>query len=729
MKKLLYLCMIFSVLLNETKGSRYSNPECEDEDLPSLTVHTLISLMERWEEANPQEPMPAVASALYNKYSIIHDDMGDLEQFKETLVKDILGESPTVPEDMFSTAEECALESMLSHNTHDVDGHPEENGVIYTLAGPVAGGTLLAGLEVMHRFEGIPLPELPSLAEAAMPPEMQAHLIYPLYASTLAGDLAEMAVQFMAQPDSEPSVGPLGHFYTSSHCPRTYAFMEDDFHYQGLTFTRAEIFGGIDALLISSGLSEQWVGSDLRLSQVLAMYYGHQGLPEKSEYRSCNRMNLFDTLDINEIKAQAKTFMFGVIRNYEDRVQWIEENIDNFADIEGEFDAALDTAWETFNSFAGPAYAYEDYEPCSEGEGGQCPSEVDLVVVTEHPRGGSPAIENYLPHLVEYMSHGTGGSTLSIIDDRTARWVTELKHIQNIHRWSCNFHTKAPRGFKRNVRAVWNNLEQHYRSFYEHYKDNQHEPPMQVLLFNYPSKWQAQDFMDRMAAFQEKFPVVKIFIVGGETNNFVKIHDELPDISFDYSDTHHWDSFAENINRKICPDPRPLFDMPTFTTTPAPETDELEEEVTEGEDGDITEEYSTERPQVEDSGECDEGFVGVGSECFQVHDNEFLRWDVARQHCKEEGLDLAAPSDPVMLRDFLQQHDLGYDYWLGARGTGDGFFWINGEPVDGPWQPGHPFVSGRNRCVDFRTKSLPPLFDFTCSNSQRFICQQFPEEE
>ena len=54
------------------------------------------------------------------------------------------------------------------------------------------------------------------------------------------------------------------------------------------------------ALKNGKGLS----GRDMKLSQILRMYYSNVGLPGNPEYKACNRLNLYQNFDKDELKKQ-----------------------------------------------------------------------------------------------------------------------------------------------------------------------------------------------------------------------------------------------------------------------------------------------------------------------------------------------------------------------------------------------------------------------------------------
>lgn len=123
------------------------------------------------------------------------------------------------------------------------------------------------------------------------------------------------------------SVGAPG-AWNSTTLPRWY-FLSQREH---LELTDAEIRGGIDGLVIAQNIQD-WRNqvSQLRLSQILDMYYSQRGI-FSSEYRSCNRRELFTRVaTIAQLQAQTIAFSTVLDRDVQLRVTLTSEAIRNFA--------------------------------------------------------------------------------------------------------------------------------------------------------------------------------------------------------------------------------------------------------------------------------------------------------------------------------------------------------------------------------------------------------------
>lgn len=109
------------------------------------------------------------------------------------------------------------------------------------------------------------------------------------YLATLAGDLAEIAlIQGPEFKNERYILGTYGNWNSTSR-PR-YHFVDGN---EFLEMTAAEVRGGLDGLVLAERLPEYYAryGGNLRLSQVLDMYYGRRGLFGRDNHASKRRAN------------------------------------------------------------------------------------------------------------------------------------------------------------------------------------------------------------------------------------------------------------------------------------------------------------------------------------------------------------------------------------------------------------------------------------------------------
>ena len=111
-------------------------------------------------------------------------------------------------------------------------------------------------------------------------------------------------------------------FWNSSMRPNIYYIMGRDGTFDA---TRAEIIGGIDGLIIAKNLPG-WIEKfrNLRLSQVLDMYYSNRGLHVDGIVRACDRGTIFRHVapktvmeeQVNTSRLVFVSFFERVIKNF-----------------------------------------------------------------------------------------------------------------------------------------------------------------------------------------------------------------------------------------------------------------------------------------------------------------------------------------------------------------------------------------------------------------------------
>lgn len=147
------------------------------------------------------------------------------------------------------------------------------------------------------------------------------------WASTLSGDLAEVAL-LQGPLTNDIRVGASG-AWNSTQLPHWYFLSQRE----RLEMTDAEIRGGIDGLVLGTNVQD-WRNraSQLRLSQLLDMYYSQRGV-FSSNARACNRRELFaQVAPIAQLQAQTIAFSTVLDREMQLRVTLTPAAIQQFAD-------------------------------------------------------------------------------------------------------------------------------------------------------------------------------------------------------------------------------------------------------------------------------------------------------------------------------------------------------------------------------------------------------------
>lgn len=215
---------------------------------------------------------------------------------------------------------------------------PVENGVIHTLSGAVSAGTLIAGIAAGIVQQNVATRELLLLTriqarnrhhgrQQQQPQQPQIPLIVDnRWAATLAGDLAEVAL-LQAPIRTNVNVGASG-AWNSTAIPQWYFLSQRE----RLEMTDAEIRGGIDGLVIAMKINE-WrnQASQLRLSQIIDMYYSQRGI-FSSNVKACQRRSLFNEVaPIDRLQVQTTAFSTVLDREMQLRVTLSSTAIRNFA--------------------------------------------------------------------------------------------------------------------------------------------------------------------------------------------------------------------------------------------------------------------------------------------------------------------------------------------------------------------------------------------------------------
>lgn len=146
------------------------------------------------------------------------------------------------------------------------------------------------------------------------------------WAATLGGDLSEVTL-LQGPLSREISVGAAG-AWNSTAVPHWYFLSQRE----RLEMTDAEIRGGIDGLALGLNIAD-WRRdiSQLRLSQVLDMYYSNRGILSP-KFRSCNRRELFtEFVPPNQLQVQTIAFSTVLNREMQLRVTLNNSNIEQFS--------------------------------------------------------------------------------------------------------------------------------------------------------------------------------------------------------------------------------------------------------------------------------------------------------------------------------------------------------------------------------------------------------------
>ncbi|XP_052902049.1 uncharacterized protein LOC128309652 [Anopheles moucheti] len=194
--------------------------------------------------------------------------------------------------------------SLVDIASNAISACPVENGVVYTPWGSVMAGTVLAGIAAGLEPQTVQLRDLVVRSDQYRSRQVQSLRVDNRWAATLSGDLAEVSLLHAPSAENNVQVGAAG-AWNRTVAPRWYFLTQRE----NLQMTDSEIRAGIDGLLLATNIAE-WRSraNNLRLSQLLDMYYSHRGVFNDT-VRSCNRRDLFTTVaPMQQLREQTVAF-------------------------------------------------------------------------------------------------------------------------------------------------------------------------------------------------------------------------------------------------------------------------------------------------------------------------------------------------------------------------------------------------------------------------------------
>lgn len=180
---------------------------------------------------------------------------------------------------------------------------PIHGGVVHTTWGAVSGGNLIAGIAAGAQPQRIPISKL----NTNLPSEQST--VFNIFGATVSGDLAEASLMQGTRTATRISVGAAGG-WNSTEAQR-FHMLQSTLH---LEMTDPEIRGGIDGLVLGTNLPNILsVFGQLRLSQLLDMYYNARNGVFDSNLRACNRQMLSTQfLDTNTLNRETVAFAMAL---------------------------------------------------------------------------------------------------------------------------------------------------------------------------------------------------------------------------------------------------------------------------------------------------------------------------------------------------------------------------------------------------------------------------------
>ncbi|XP_043288146.1 uncharacterized protein [Venturia canescens] len=291
---------------------------------------------------------------------------------------------------------------------------PLEFGVVLTPFGTISLGTVISAIAAALEPQNVSVKLLLGDSENS-DRSMWLSLIKRsttqidnVWVSTIAGDLAEMAVYQGPVEGKRMSLGATG-FWNSSMRPNIFYLVGRDGTFDA---TRAEIVGGIDGLVIAKKLPK-WLEDmeNLRLSQILDIYYSYRVSSFDSSARACDRGKAFWNVAPNSMMEE-QTFATAQILAYRNSVAYMEEGV---------LKSMAKLAVNAFNSYTMHNLFTEVHCPQNE----KIYPTVEVVVTFD----GSWT-ENYtadfLSVMIEDLDVSIFGSKMGIIHGTTGDWILNV---------------------------------------------------------------------------------------------------------------------------------------------------------------------------------------------------------------------------------------------------------------------------------------------------------------
>ncbi|XP_048489173.1 uncharacterized protein LOC105385944 [Plutella xylostella] len=331
---------------------------------------------------------------------------------------------------------------LMSNNSDRLPSRcPIEEGVIQTKWGTISPGTVVAAIAASLESQRVLVTDIlnadvfkAGLAEPIMDatngewdvdietlhtvrqtPGLATADISNLWAATLAGDLAEVAVNQgpLVGSASQKMVVGSNNKWNDTLLPRHNFLLIHNTSTVDWHYTDAEILAGVDGLILAQHVPK-WVSQrgSLRLSQVLDMYYSNQGSAFDPSVRACNRQALFSgILDQSVLSAETKNFASVLALSQGTVYMQVDE-----------LDRICEAAVAAFVNYF-PTVLTQSHRSCPGGGGGAAPrSVVDLVVATDGSWAGYD-VHQMLSWIGEELEVGFERGSISLLHGNTGNWI------------------------------------------------------------------------------------------------------------------------------------------------------------------------------------------------------------------------------------------------------------------------------------------------------------------
>ncbi|CRL03128.1 CLUMA_CG016448, isoform A [Clunio marinus] len=337
---------------------------------------------------------------------------------------------------------------------------PVENGVVHSPWGSIAAGTVIAGIAAGLERQTVNIRDLVDeshLGQYRMA-RQQAIAIDNRYAATLSGDIAEAV---LLQAPATIQVGASGG-WNNTAVPNWFFVGQRE----RLQITDAEIRGGVDGLLIAHNIIN-WRdrASNLRLSQVLDMYYSQRGIfgmeSQQNVFRACNRRDMLtNTIPSITATLAQQSFAFTTVLDNE-----MQSSVTLTPNSTQRISAqASDTLWNYIRDMPDAACITTELIP---GDDTVWRVATDIYIFVD-TTWMFRDIHSTVAHLLNNLDVNRFGSSYTIMNamDGTII-VNSTNRLADLYtQWNQEIHTSHPMGF--NIRRVLETMREHSTILLDH---------------------------------------------------------------------------------------------------------------------------------------------------------------------------------------------------------------------------------------------------------------------
>ncbi|XP_011298010.1 uncharacterized protein [Fopius arisanus] len=308
---------------------------------------------------------------------------------------------------------------------------PLELGVILTPYGTIAPGPLIAGIAAALQPQTVAVKLLVNIPDQLNYDDYDVDIMIPksemihfrsmwlhsilasdtnldnIWASTVAGDLAEMAVHQGPSVGDRMLLGATG-FWNSSIRPQMFYLLGKDGSFDA---TRAEIVGAVDGFIIAKHL-KQWTSNftTLRLSEILDMYYSPKGMSFDSTVKACNRGQSFWYIASPTVLEQQVYAASQILAYRCSSVHMSNEVLKTMV----HYSVTKFTDYVNNHLFPGLHCIKEQHHP-----------KVEVLVTTDGAWSHEYAAD-FLGVLFEDLNISPFGSSVGIIDGSSGKWILNV---------------------------------------------------------------------------------------------------------------------------------------------------------------------------------------------------------------------------------------------------------------------------------------------------------------